>query len=1397
MAQPLRIFISSPGDVTPERRRALLVVQTLAKEYARFFEISAVFWETEPQLASGHFQDNTLPPSKTDVVVLILWSRPGTPLPERTETREYRGIDGRVPVTGTEWEFEDALAAHKASAKGVPDLLAYLKKSEPEATFRTKADLERLGRQLEMLEGFVSRHFVDRGEFRAAFTEFEAPEDFEPRLESDLRQLIERRIAGSPEAPRTWLKEPFRGLAAYGFEHAPIFFGRAAAVKTAIERLSRSAESGRAFLLILGASGSGKSSLAQAGVLPALFGRGVLPGAGLWRRAVMRPTGEPGGPFAALAKALTSETALPELFATGQDASALARHLAAAAEDPAYPILATLGEIERAARDRAEILPHEGARLALIVDQLEELYTAGEIIAEQREAFVRCLDGLAHAGVFVIATMRSDHWHRAAETPLLIEMADEERRIDLLAPRGAEIGEMIRRPALAAGIIFGHNPRTEIGLDADLAEEAAQEPGSLPLLSFLLEALYAKDIHWPDRSTLTYDSMVALRGLKGAIATRADAVIATLPAEVQAALPKVLRALVTVSRSDATPTARAAALVYFAEGTPERRLIEALLAARLLVAEGDRGGAQIRLAHEALITHWELARLQIVRDRDDLRTRADIEVAESKYRAAARDKRGYLLRDPDLANALDLARRWRGELPAKLHEFILQSDIAAKDAERRRWTIAAVVIVALAILSAVSTGAFFLAQRERNDALISQSHFLARDADNAVSQGDAVTGMLLALAALPWNIAHPDRPFVSDAEYALQDAVASQRERNELLGNTASVDFAIFSADGRRIVSASKDETVRIWDATNGAQLAVLRGHQGPVYSVAYSPDGQRIVSASADKSVRIWDATNGSPITVLRGHTGRAQFAAFSPDGRHIVSSSDDRTVRIWDATKGAQLAILRGHEGPVYSVAYSPDGQRIVSASADKSVRVWDATSGAQIAILHGHEALVNCAAFSRDGQRIISASLDKTVRIWDATSGAQVAILRGNEGQVYSAAFSPDGRRAVSSSDDKTVRIWDLASGLQIAVLRGHEDSVWSASFSPNGRLIVSASADQTVRIWDASTGGQIALLRGHEAGVQSVAFSPKGERIVSASADKSVRIWDAHSGAQVAVLRGHQELVWSAAFSPDGRRIASASADDTVRIWDAVSGAQMAVLRNPSGAFSAAFSPDSKRIVSGYYDGAVRIWDSTNGVEIVAFREPGTVSSVSFSPDGRRIVSASTDKTVRVWNAASGAQLVVLRGHEGRVQSAAFSPDGRRIVSAAADQTVRIWDAISGAQLAILRGHKDRAQSAAFSSDGRRVVSASEDQTVRIWDAMSGAQLAVLRGHEGAVWSAAFSPDSRRVVSGSDDKTVRVWDARGAEVAILRGQALIDAARKAVPRQLTAPQRAAEFLPNSPQ
>ncbi|XRB25467.1 EF-hand domain-containing protein [Pseudoscourfieldia marina] len=587
---------------------------------------------------------------------------------------------------------------------------------------------------------------------------------------------------------------------------------------------------------------------------------------------------------------------------------------------------------------------------------------------------------------------------------------------------------------------------------------------------------------------------------------------------------------------------------------------------------------------------------------------------------------------------------------------------------------------------------------------------------------------------------------------------------NNMKGHSRDVNSASYSVDGTRIVSASDDETVRVWDATTGACLSVLDGDSGAVSSASYSADGTRIVSASSDETVRIWDATTGACISVLEGHSENVSSASYSADGTRIVSASDDKTVRIWDATTGACVSVLEGHSGRVSSASYSADGTRIVSASEDKTVRVWDATTGACISVLEGRSDSVSSASYSADGTRIVSASRDKTVRVWDAMTGACIYVLEGHSENVSSASYSADGTRIVSASEDETVRIWDATTGACVSVLEGHSGPVYSASYSADGTRIVSASSDETVRIWDATTGACVSELEGRSDSVFSASYSADGTRIVSASWDETVRIWDATTGACVSVLEGHSGPVYSASYSADGTRVVSASKDKTVRIWDATTGACISELEgHVHYVTSASYSADGTRIVSASEDKTVRVWDATTGACVSVLEgHSGPVNSASYSADGTRIVSASgsfgEDNTVRIWDATTGACVSVLEGHSAPVTSASYSADGTRVVSASKDETVRIWDATTGACISVLEGHSGWVNSASYSADGTRIVSASDDKTVRVWDATTGACLSVLESHSDRVNSASYSADGTRIVSASWDKTVLVWDVR---------------------------------------
>jgi hypothetical protein len=753
MATRLRVFISSPGDVRDAREVAARTVEKVAPDYLRHFEVEPYMWETEALVASGHFQDAIEPPSQFDVVALILWSRLGTLLPEKTAVRSYAGIDGRSPVTGTEWEYEDALRA--AREHGAPDLLVYRSRRPAQID---AMNAEKRGdelSQLAALDHFWSRHFADRGAFIGAYHEFAELEDLAAAFEAHLRQLLDRRVAETvaektdAARARVWAKAPFRGLEAFDYDHAQIFFGREEATGKALGQLIDNAASGPAFLLVLGASGSGKSSLAHAGLAPRLALPRRVVGKCFLRRVVFRPGDRREGEdvFDALARAFVTRgekgIGLPE----AGDAARLAGVLRNGPQHAPAFIAQALDSLTGRARASGRMLHHEEPALLLLLDQLEELFTDQRITIEQRRQFVTLVRALAaERRVWVLATMRADLWHRAAETPELVEIAAGSGRFDLLPPRPAEISQMIRLPAEAAGLSFERSDADGVPLNDRIAEEAADAPGVLPLLSYLLEQLYQADAIDAGGSVLTYASYQALGGLRGAIAARADSILAAQPVEVRAALRRVLFSLVQVN-ADAggatTVTARRSPLLGFDASGPARALVDAFLdpKARLLVVDSDSGGsASVRVAHEALLTQWARARDCIAEDAVLLRIRRTTEQRYARWlEVKAQGVRTWwpafsaehcLLANADLSDALRLLEQHRDDLPAGLPQYMERS--AAHERRRRR-----TLVVVLASVAGVMTGLAGAAgyyQLRAVDLAHENMKFIQDRADEAIGQ---------------------------------------------------------------------------------------------------------------------------------------------------------------------------------------------------------------------------------------------------------------------------------------------------------------------------------------------------------------------------------------------------------------------------------------------------------------------------------------------------------------------------------------------------------------------------------------------------------------------------------------------------------------------------------------
>ena len=544
-------------------------------------------------------------------------------------------------------------------------------------------------------------------------------------------------------------------------------------------------------------------------------------------------------------------------------------------------------------------------------------------------------------------------------------------------------------------------------------------------------------------------------------------------------------------------------------------------------------------------------------------------------------------------------------------------------------------------------------------------------------------------------------------------------------------------------------------------------GHTDWVYKVAFSPDGKRLASASRDRTIKIWDAQTGQAITTLRGHSEQVGSVTFSPDNTRIATASFNGTIKLWDTESFEEVITLTGHTTTVATVVFSPNGEQLASASDDKTIKLWDVRSGQEIATFKGHLEEVGSVVFSPDGKRLASASVDKTIKLWDIEEGREITTLSGHAASVISVAFSPDGSRLASGSEDM-IKLWDARSFQEIATLRGHTQFVHHVAFSPDGARLASAGRDKMIKLWDVRSGQEIMSFTGHTGWVNGVAFSPDGARLASASFDKTVKLWDARSGQKITSLPGHANKVYSVALSPDGTRIASGSSDTTVKIWDTRSGQEVFKLKGHTGeVYSVAFSPDGMRLASGGTDTATRAWDTQTGKHLATFEgHTEAVNCVAFSPNGMKLVTASDDKTIKLWDVNANKEIATLTGHTSRVNCVAFSHDGKRLATGSSDGTVKLWDWKSRQEITMLSGHSRWIKSVAFSPDGL-LIAVTNNNSIKLRDAQTLEPINTLKGHSEMVTNVGFNPNGTRLVSASHDKTIKLWNARTAnEIMTLR-------------------------------
>jgi WD40 repeat protein len=1228
---------------------------------------------------------------------------------------------------------------------------------------------------------------------------------------------------------------PFPGLRPFREDEEHLFFGRENQVDAMVDKLAATR-----FLAVVGTSGSGKSSLVNCGLRPALR-QGLMAQAGTaWRMAQFRPGNNPIG---ALADALAQDGVL------FRDHAATDLSLTEIIE--ATLRMSKLGLIdifEQAALG-------EGANLLVVVDQFEELFRYQQLEAqrggepgtlEQATAFVNLLLEVkerVNCHIYIVLTMRSDFLGECTQFPGLAEainagqylvprMTRDERRAAIERPLGVAAAEMA--PVLLTRLV----------------NDVGDKPDQLSILQHALNRTFARWQSEGGKGSLELAHYEAIGTMAHALDQHAERAWADLAGDRQQLIcEKLFKALTdkTDPRGVRRPTTLGT-LCALCEATPAEvtEVIEVFRRPSrsfLMPPAGDRLKPEtvIDISHESLMRVWE--RLIKWADEEAQSARAYRRLAEAADSHAAGEV--SLWRDPELQLALDWrsrnqpnetwAARYHSGFPAAM-QFLSESSEAreaeraerqrlrqreldaqrekaesqARNARRRLWLTGISIAFALAagIFGYRAHQASVIAEANRaeaqlylRDAQVAKALTLIKAAGDR--KNDQSRNVLLALETLPDSRAGIDRPVVGDAQKMLSAGIENLRELKVLGGYNGAVAGVVSSSAGDRIITSLDDGDAMVWDAATGARLVQLKGHTRRIRAVAVTPDGARFITGSDDGTARVWDAGDGTELRKFEGHSGPIFAVAASADGARIVTGSDDRTARIWDVSDGAELVRFDGHTEPVTAVAATPDGARVVTGSADHSARVWDASSGVELFQLKGHTGAVLAAAVTPDGTRIITGSDDRTARVWNASDGSPLMRPLPHLGSVFDIAVTPEGNRAVTASGDGVMRMWDIKTAVLLFELQGHIGQITGIAVSSDGSRIITGSDDDTTRVWDANTDIELFGLKGHTRSVLAVAIAPDGARIVTGSSDKTARIWDAASGTELQKLEGHTGSVMAVTMTPDRAHIVTGSQDGTTRIWDAATGAELHKLGGHTGpVWAVAVTPDGGRIITGSQDGTARIWDAASGAELLRLEGlTASVVAIAVTPDGKGIITGSTDGIVRVWDANTGAPLREFNGHTLAVWAVTATPDGARIVTGSDDRTVRIWEASTGRELRQLIGHDGPVRSVAVTPNEPRIVSGSEDGTLRVWDAGTGEER--IRGRLGKVRSIAVTPDGSRVVAATDGNA-RVW-----ALARLRPpphqyrfntaenvEAVVEEAKRVVPRCLTIEERKDFLLDPAP-
>jgi WD40 repeat protein len=1201
--------------------------------------------------------------------------------------------------------------------------------------------------------------------------------NFEGRYEEAFPELLNalpgvRRVGAFDEIDLARIPNPFKGLEAFQQTDARFFFGREDLIRKGMTILAD--ERSARFLAVVGASGSGKSSLVRAGIIPEIR-EGTLPGSDTWPILILTPGDSPMEAMAQrlspLLEDLETEQITPILRKAPQNLHLIIERIFADAP----------------AQNRAVI----------VVDQFEEVFTrAGEA---ERDRFLNMIvDAATRPGgrAILMITMRADFFDRLTRYPALAQLFEQEHLLIVTEMNAADLLRAIEGPAEAVGLIY------EEGLPQRILDDVRRQPGSLPLLQYALKELYERR----DGRRLTNAAYDEIGGVRRALARHAEDIYLSLNAAQQAIMKRVLLRLVEVNASGEATRRRVDREELRFRDVPDevvQEVIDLLTASttRLLFAsreirpssDATRPSVTIEVAHEALIREWDRFTGWVAENVENLRFGGELLQSASDWQRSQRDP-AYLL----TGTRLTRAEEWleTGDPTALQREFV-QESIEAEELRREQRQAQAerelrlqrrlasrlrafVVVLVISLIVAVGLSLVAIAQSLRAERALERAEIneqdalslaLSASASRALSDEDTDLAFMLAVSAF-----HVDPNPPPQAQRTMAEVIYAPGTRRLFDGLDAEILGIAFSRDGRFAFSTQENFFV-IWDTVTAQVITRLGGdgigHSRPVNDVAISPDGRTIATVGDDAQLILWtwdaQSRTGDILIQLGGHQAQIYVVEFSPDGTQVVTAGEDQRLIVWDAVTGEEVTRMEGHTDAVNALAFDTTGRFILSGSDDGTMRRW--TLNGQQQALFDVNSPVTAVAYHPGKDTALTGSEDGNVRLWnlsDATS--EVIYSAGANINISALAYDPDSDDletdlAAVAQEDGILVILNVATGAEQRVYRGHSGSIRELIYSPDGTRLLSGALDGTMRLWDTVSAELRDELIGHSTSprVRTVVgvYRPEGDTILSASHDRTLRLWSLESRLTIQEYRGgHDAAINTVAVSSDGRLALSGDSAGQIVLWDVASSDIVRTLDGHTGnVFSVIFLPGDTQAVSAAADNTLILWNLETGeIERRFTGHTDLIYDVALRPGTSQMISASGDRTLILWNLETGEAIRRFEGQGSSIRTVAISPDGHQVVSGAANGSVFLWNAQTGEPIREFEGHTGAVLGVDFSPQGRQFVSGSLDGTLRVWDVLTRIELrrytvpAAARG----VSSVVFSPDGREMLTGSiNDATLRVW------------------------------------------